>query len=189
MSETPQDPYRPPDPTNPPAPPPPPPAAPGYGPPPAAPGYGAPPPAAPPPYGAPPPPYGAPPQQGYPPAPSYPPPAQPKNGVAIAGLVLGVSSLVLFWVPVLDWLLALTGLILSIVGIRKAGQLGVGKGLAIGGLITSIVGLVAAALFSIFIVFLVNTGIDAYDQCYYDGISQQELDRCMNEAVTDQFIK
>jgi hypothetical protein len=109
--------------------------------------------------------------------------------VAIAGLVLGVSSLVLFWVPVLDGLLALTGLILSIVGIRKAAQIQVGKGLAIGGLITSIVGLLAAALFSIFIVFLVNTGIDAYDQCYYDGISQQELDRCMNEAVTDQFIQ
>jgi len=188
MSETPQDPYRPPDPTNPPAPPPP--AAPGYGPPPpAAPGYGPPPPAVPPPYGAPPPPYGAQPPQGYPPAPSYPPSTQPKNGVAIAGLVLGVSSLVLFWVPVLDWLLALTGLILSIVGIRKAAQIQVGKGLAIGGLITSIVGLLAAAMFSIFIVFLVNTGIDAYDQCYYDGISQQELDRCMNEAVTDQFIK
>jgi hypothetical protein len=118
-----------------------------------------------------------------------PPTVAPKNGMAIAGLVLGVSSLVLFWVPVLDGLLALTGLILSIVGIRKASQLGVGKGMAIGGLITSIIGLVVAALYSILIVWAVNTGISAYDECYYDGISQQELDRCMNEAVTNKLIK
>ena len=72
------------------------------------------------------------------------------NGVGIAGFVLALCALFFSWIPVLNWILWILGLILSFVGIfRKP------KGLAIAGLIISCLGLIliivlASVLASIF---------------------------------------
>lgn len=55
-----------------------------------------------------------------------------KNGMGTAGFVLALLGLIFCWVPVLDWILWILGLIFSIIGVcRKP------KGLAIAGLIIS----------------------------------------------------
>ena len=69
-------------------------------------------------------------------------PAQPRksSGMAIAGLIMGIFAVILCWFPVVNWVLALLGLIFSIVGIAKKN--GGAKGAAIAGLILTILGVV-----------------------------------------------
>lgn len=60
-----------------------------------------------------------------------------KNGMGTAGFILALLGLVLCWIPVLDWILWLLGLIFSLIGVfRKP------KGLAIAGLVISFLGLI-----------------------------------------------
>ena len=72
-------------------------------------------------------------------------PAKLPNGAATAGLIFGIITLVLFWIPVFNifttGILGLLGLIFSIVGLAKknAG----GKPKAIVGLILTILGIAA----------------------------------------------
>jgi hypothetical protein len=64
------------------------------------------------------------------------------NGMAVAGMVLGILALVLCWVPFFDQILALLGIIFSALGVGKANRIGGrGKGMAVAGLVTAILGL------------------------------------------------
>ena len=65
-------------------------------------------------------------------------PAKRGNGMATAGLVFGILTLVFCWIPFLNWFLGLLGLIFSIVGVARK-NVG-GKGAAIAGLILTILG-------------------------------------------------
>lgn len=184
MSEQPPDPASPPPvpPSNPFAPPPPPPAAPQY----PAPQYPAPPqPAsAPPGYGQPAP-YGQPAQY---PAPT-PPPTQPgAGGLAIAALIIGIASLVLFWVPYLGLLGAIVGLILGIVAWAGAGKRNRPKGTAIAGTIISAVAIAAGLVVTIFISVLIARIADCADPQLNDRQQQQCVDNKLNDFFgTDQF--
>ena len=64
------------------------------------------------------------------------------NGAAIAGLVFGIVTICLCWVPYVGAILGSVGLILSIVGICKIRACGRGAGQAITGLILSSLGLI-----------------------------------------------
>ncbi len=59
------------------------------------------------------------------------------NAVGIAGFVLALVALVFSWVPVLNWILWIVGLILSAIGVFK-----VPRGLAIAGLVISLVSVI-----------------------------------------------
>jgi hypothetical protein len=69
---------------------------------------------------------------------------QPRsNGMAVAGMVLGILALVLFWFPVVNLIVAILGVVFSVIGMRRANLLGgMNKGFAVAGLATAIVGLV-----------------------------------------------
>lgn len=62
------------------------------------------------------------------------------NGVGTAGFVIALIGLIFCWIPVLDWLLWLLGLILSIVGVFKTP-----RGLAIAGIVISFLGVIILA--------------------------------------------
>lgn len=70
--------------------------------------------------------------------------------MAITALVCGIIALLLSWLPfvnILALLLGIVAIITGISGIRRAGRPGVGqKGLAIGGLVTGTLGLLVSAL-------------------------------------------
>ena len=73
--------------------------------------------------------------------------------MAVAGLVLGIIALALCWVPFLNWILSLLGIIFGGLGIGKAGRVGGrGKGMAIAGLICAILGVVVSILLILFFV-------------------------------------
>ena len=62
------------------------------------------------------------------------------DNFAIAGLILGISSLVIEWIPYLSLLTlpaAIVGIVLSVKGLKSTTK----KGMAIGGLVCSIVAL------------------------------------------------
>lgn len=62
------------------------------------------------------------------------------NGLCVAGLVLGILAIVLFWVPVFGLILGVVGAVLSGVGIavvKRPGEVQAGFGMALAGLIMS----------------------------------------------------
>ena len=76
--------------------------------------------------------------------PGFVPESQPQrqegNGLAVAGMVLGIVALVLCWIPFLCQILALLGIIFGALGIGRANKIGKGKGMAIAGLVCGVVG-------------------------------------------------
>ena len=67
--------------------------------------------------------------------------------MAVAGLVLGILAVALCWIMVVNWVLAILGIVFGGVGIAKAGKRGgVGKGMAITGVVLGAVGAVAGVL-------------------------------------------
>lgn len=62
--------------------------------------------------------------------------AAPKkgNGIGVAGFVLALIGLIFCWVPILNWILWILGVIFSFIGVFKKP-----KGLSIAGLIISFI--------------------------------------------------
>lgn len=85
-------------------------------------------------------------------------PQQQSNGLAIASLVCGIIALLLSWIPFVNLLAFVLGLVAvgtGIGGIRRARTPGVGqKGLAVGGLVTGIIALLLSLL--IIVLFIVG---------------------------------
>ena len=96
-------------------------------------------------------------------------PAQPRksSGMAIAGLIMGIFTLIFCWVPVVSWILGLLGLIFSIIGIAKKN--GGAKGAAIAGLVLTILGaIIGIALYGL----VLGTSVNEYlEQAEYAASS------------------
>ncbi len=74
------------------------------------------------------------------------------NGAAIAGMVCGILSILLFWFPVIGLVLAIVGTSVSGKAISDVNQeKSSGKGMAIAGLVCGIIGLVFTLPFNLFI--------------------------------------
>jgi hypothetical protein len=113
-------------------------------------------------------PYGPPPphqQFQYPPGQYGPPPpyhayAQPRagNGKAIAGLVLGIASIVFCFLFFVDGVLVILGLVFSLIAISETkGRHGSGgRAMAVAGLVCSIVGAALATLLTVLLVQAAN---------------------------------
>lgn len=85
-----------------------------------------------------------PPAQGYAPnlypAGYYGPPLMRNqtSGMAVAGMVIGITSLVLFWAFLLAPLLAIMGIVFSVIGLSQSSKPGwTGTGMAVAGLVCS----------------------------------------------------
>ena len=72
-----------------------------------------------------------------------------KNGIGTAGFVLALIGLIFCWVPILNWILWILGVIFSLIGVFKRP-----KGLSIAGLVISFIWIIVfftilGALFSL----------------------------------------
>lgn len=118
----------------------------------------------------------------------YGPP--PKNGAAIAGLVLGIVALLLCFTILaapLSLLLAIVGLVLSIVGFRRVGRRrATNKGVAVTGLVVNVLTILISAVISALVVAglvvaLNNGGSEAWD-CFVDANGDQAaVQRCVDD--------
>ena len=68
--------------------------------------------------------------------------APASNGMAIAGLVLAICAIAVSWLPGVNFVCWILGLIFSIVGLRNANRGAPYRGLAIAGLVISLAGIV-----------------------------------------------
>ncbi len=66
--------------------------------------------------------------------------AQSTNGQAVAALVLGIVSLVLFWIPFVGLVCGILGVVFGWLGMQRADRGTTGKGMAVAGLVTGIIG-------------------------------------------------
>lgn len=106
----------------------------------------------------------------YPQQPGFVPPFYPPmisshqsgEGIAVASMVLGILSLILFGVPFLDVILSLIALILGIIAKTKGNS-----GMAIAGIIMGIIGLLLSAL----IIVLFFTAIFSSSNASFNGYS------------------
>ena len=80
----------------------------------------------------------------------YPGQNEPKatNIKAILGLILGICSNVLFWMPIVPVLASIIGIVVSVIGMKDADELRSGKGMAIAGLVCSIIALIVGGMFT-----------------------------------------
>ncbi|MDE7410823.1 MAG: hypothetical protein K2M94_02160, partial [Paramuribaculum sp.] len=76
---------------------------------------------------------------------------QPKNNMGVAGFVLALCGLVFCWVPVLNWILVLLGLVFSIIGVTRKP-----KGLAIAGICIAAVTIVILIIATIIVAAAIN---------------------------------
>jgi len=84
---------------------------------------------------------------GPPPPPPAPPATRPTNGMAVASLVLGILSLLLFFTVVPPFILGALAVIFGALGLSKTKQGAPHRGLALAGLICGVAGIVAAIAF------------------------------------------
>lgn len=83
------------------------------------------------------------------------------NGLAIAGLVVGIVAFFSGWIPVFGLAVSITAVVLSILGLRKGGSQ---KGMAIAGLVTGGLGLLWALIISTFFTLGIISGINSYNE-------------------------
>jgi hypothetical protein len=88
--------------------------------------------------------------------PPYYPQAAPNNGIATAGMVLGIISIPFALGSFFDLPVAIVGFILAMVGFRRAKSHGGATGKAVTGIICSIVGFVFAVGMSVYVVNEIN---------------------------------
>lgn len=95
--------------------------------------------------------------------PPAPPTAKSSNGLATAGFVLGVLGFLGAWIPLLNFLailLGIIGAILAAVGLSKVRTAGSGKGLAISGLALSVLAVVISIAINVAFVGAVDDAVD-----------------------------
>ncbi|MDY6997155.1 MAG: DUF4190 domain-containing protein [Actinomycetota bacterium] len=126
---------------------------------------------------------------GYPP----PPPAAPKNGLAIAALILAIIGLLLCWSVVGGVILGLCAVILGFLGRGrvKRGEADNG-GVAIAGIALGFVSIVAGLVFiAIYIGLFASVGGTDYIDCVTRaGSDQQAIQECADQftqRVEDEF--
>ncbi|MEU4339789.1 DUF4190 domain-containing protein [Nocardia sp. NPDC023852] len=143
-----------------------------------------------------------PPPGQYPPPPGqYPPPSQPAywqespkgRGLAITALVLGILGLLSCWTVVGGYLFGIFALIFGVVALVKArsGTAG-GTGMAIAGLILGVLGLIGAIVITVvgYSFFVDSGGKDFIDCISKAGNDQSEIDQCereWNQKLQDKY--
>ena len=91
-----------------------------------------------------------------------PPPVNGSNGLATAGFVLGLLGLLASWIPVLNivgLILGVLGAILAAVGLAKSKKVGTGKGLALTGLILGVLAVIIAIVINVAFVNAVDEAV------------------------------
>ncbi|WP_018638771.1 DUF4190 domain-containing protein [Parafrankia elaeagni] len=133
--------------------------------------------------------------QGYPPTygQGYPPPGygpygggQPRNGLGVAALVLGVAAILLSWTVIGGILLGVGALVCGFLGRGRVNRREANNGgMALAGVITGAVGVVIALIVLVAsIAFLASDEGRTYVSCLDDaGNNQVEVDRCAREFL------
>jgi hypothetical protein len=92
-------------------------------------------------------------------------PPSPRNGIAAAATVLGITGAALSWLPfvfVVGVIAAVLGIVFGLVGLRRARRAGHGRALAMTGLVTGVVGVAMGSLGVVLTIATVRA-LDAFE--------------------------
>lgn len=92
---------------------------------------------------------------------------EPKKGLAIASMVLGIISMIAFCTCI-NIPLAIIGLILGIVYLAKKEAVKPGKGMAIAGVITSALAIICCVVYWVFCIKLASSFVNSVDMNQYN---------------------
>ncbi len=138
--------------------------------------------------------YLPPPHYGYPGYP--PPPVQPKNGLGITSLVLAIIGLLSVWVPVVNIVSMVLGLVAVVVGFLARGRVRRGAanngGIAVAGIVLGgLAIIVSLAFIALYMTVWKDVGGGDYIDCMQKaGPDQSEQQRCADQFrqnVEDQL--
>ena len=99
--------------------------------------------------------------------PTAPVAAPQGNGIATAGLTVGIVAGVIAWfpcLPVVGLVLGVIGLILSVLGLKKSSVVGSGRGKAIAGLICSVIGILGGIIILVLWIGAIGASKTAFDK-------------------------
>lgn len=106
------------------------------------------------------------------------PPAQPRNGLGVAALVLGILAIVTCFTAVGGVLLGVLAVIFGVVGVRRAGRgAATNRGVALAGTITGALGLILGAVFVVLFVVAGN---------FFFSVGGGDYVSCLQRANGDQ---
>lgn len=132
-------------------------------------------------------PYGGQPSGSQPPG--YPyggPPSQPRNGMGIAALVLGILSIPLLFISlgILGVVLGGLAVIFGIIGVRRSGRReATNSGVAVAGIVTGAIGLVIGVVVGVLAILALNVAGDCLN--VGQNASQAEINRCIQDSVNN----
>lgn len=104
----------------------------------------------------------------------YPPPTT-GNGKAVASLVLGIASILLCWLWVLDLIPVVIAIVLGAVAIGDSRRTGRGRGLAVAGIACALVAALIFLVITIWAVPKVQDCLNSYDQ------NSSAFDNCIHD--------
>lgn len=108
------------------------------------------------------------------------------KGFAIASLILGIVSLLNCWIPMINFVSVVTGIIaivLGIVALRKVKKgSGGGKGMGIVGIVTSTIGIISSITISALFVISLNATLAGIDDYTYDDY-MNEITSKLEEGI------
>lgn len=86
------------------------------------------------------------------------------NGTAVAAMILGILSLVVFWIPFIPFVFGVLGLVFGIKGLNAADlNQGKGRGMGIAGIVCGSIGMIVGIFYSIFWIAIFYVAFEEYD--------------------------
>ncbi|MCE3258759.1 MAG: hypothetical protein K0S12_400 [Bacteroidetes bacterium] len=112
------------------------------------------------------------------------------KGLGIAGMILGIVAIIVSFVPCFGWwavVLAVVGLVLSVVSMSQAKKAGASKGMAIAGMICSILAIIIGSIWIFIIAKATTEGADMFKEAMEKSGALDSLNKAMDQLkeITD----
>ncbi len=125
-----------------------------------------------------------------PPAQPVQPTPPPAGGLAITGMIVGIVALFAGWVPVLGLVIAIAGIIISILALRKHQS----KPMAITGIVAGAIGLIWSLIVSFILIITIASGVnyfssDAYQKTQTESSQETKEDTTASESLVGDGLE
>ncbi len=125
---------------------------------------------------------------GAAPGPGWPGEAstQARNGVGITALILGILTIIAFWIPFVSILLALAAIIFGIVGLRRVSKrIANNRAMPIIGIVLGVIGGILGTLLTIVVVVSARWTTDCINA--NPNASDEVIEQCLTDRIEERF--
>ena len=113
-------------------------------------------------------------------------PTQARNGVGITALILGILTIIAFWIPFVSILLALAAIIFGIVGLRRVSKrIANNRAMPIIGIVLGVIGGILGTLLTIVVVVSARWTSDCINA--NPNASDEVIEQCLTDRIEERF--